>query len=252
MGGRSAAFALAIGAIVLAGPGTSRGATVVYDVSGSSELRTRTGFSPNPPGYESAPFAPGSTLTLELDANGDATSGDVTIAASEFLIQGTISAGGLSYLTVDAVGSLTGGLGTLTGSTIEWLEPASYDVDGTLQCFGIVCDVTGVPVGVPLPYATLYSLLEAAPVIEVSLGFWASDTTGRFEFVPALDCGGSLCNQLGMDTARYLSSGEWAQALWLSGVPVPEPSLALLVSGALLALALGRRRSGTIRRHEAH
>jgi hypothetical protein len=253
MGSRSAAFAFALGAFALAGPGPSRAATVVYDVSGLSELRTRTAFAPDPPGYEAAPFAAGSTLTLELDANDDGSAGDVTIAASEFLLRGRIEVGVLGFLKVDAIGSLTGGLGTLTGSAIEWIEPASYSVDGTFQCFGIICGHTAVPEAVPIPYETLFTLMDAAPVDEVSLGFWPFDPTGGFEFVPLLDCGGSLCNPLGMDVARNRSTGEWAQALWLSGVPVPEPSSALLVAGALLAVGLrSGRRSGTMRRHEAH
>jgi hypothetical protein len=255
---------LAIGA-ALVGFGESRAATVTYDLAGESAEQTRID---SPPGYYSIPFSAGSSLTLEFDANDDGTSGDVTIASSNFGLQGTHSAiFGSITLTTDFEAALSGGLGTLDalGSFIEWSEPASYSVAGSFYCLGSNCTLINLTDGAEYSYVDYQALFGVGvPGVDhvsflssIPLGLWQLNQSepGDLDFI-CVSYDGHICAPpLPTALASGLSS-EWLIGLDLHGQAVPEPATAWLVAGGVLALALRRRgslrgrSSDTMRRHE--
>ncbi|MFI5317683.1 MAG: hypothetical protein ACHQ6T_18415 [Myxococcota bacterium] len=256
MTGRTYAVALAIGA-ALSTSATSRATTVTYDLSGISSYRIATTLAP-PIGYVEIPAAPGSSLTLDLDANGDGNSGDVTVVDAAMLIKGDlIDPAWLStYGSVDAdfVLRLSGGLGqaSFPDLYVQWSTPASYVVGGNVTCSGPICGVFGWQPGTPHTYADL--LADGAGLTaptSLALGVWNLGNGGQtFSYcAPSLDTEFGCRNLL---VTSRVPSGAWVDAIVLAGVAIPEPAPFLLLAPALLALALRSRASGTMRRHEAH
>lgn len=236
------------------------------DVSGTSDFSPagevrRKPFAPEGQApFFITPFAPGSTLTLEFDSNGDGMRGDVTIVASDLRVRAAFPEfrEGLS-ITTDIVGELTGGVGTIIDygddypwdEWISWSAPASYSVTGTWECFGPWCEANGFATGEPLPYEELLAIHAATVVPSISLGSWqlyggaqnSFASVCQDDYPPACHVFAALETEVGADP--------WSTGMWLRGRAVPEPSATLVVAAALAALALRRGTSGTIRRHEA-
>lgn len=265
---KTAAAVLALTLFAATGVGA---ATITYDLQpdplspygGMSETRPKADAPVNEPPFYFTPFAAGSSLTLEFDANGDGTRGDVTIAASQLRINASFPGlDGAESISLDIVGELSGGLGTIIdygenypwGEWISWSAPANYSVTGTWRCFGAWCGEHGFATDVAMPYEELLAFNEASVVPLISLGSWSlSDdgSTSYFQSVCHYDYPPSCHTVDAMGTESSADPGIWSAGIWLSGHTVPEPSAALLLAGAFVALALGRRSSGTIRRHEA-
>lgn len=236
----AAALAIAAGAAAVAGAAPARAATIVFDTSETEMVTVGSGSA-----FDLV-MAPGSTLTLQTDANGDGVEGDMTVAASHFVLLGTFGrgfGGGLGTFTVNATAEITGGAGTGVYSggslaAIQWSEAASFSIGGTIACSGADCPFTPDTV---LPFETLYASTGSTALPLVDLGFW-NVTEGYFSFFPLI-CAEPPCpipNDERLEVARYLPlpDGEWFQTLYLRGKPVPEPFAGLLAVGVLAAIAL--------------
>jgi hypothetical protein len=146
MGTRSALQRLAIGIALLVCPGSSAAVVIEFDVSGASTERNRLLYGTDSFEFHETNFSAGSSLTLETDANGDGVSGDYTVAASHFVIEGShrnpISdlGAGETGLTWEIVGVLSGGTGHLEDYFEIWmlsfmgLEPIESVSLGSWRC----------------------------------------------------------------------------------------------------------------------
>jgi hypothetical protein len=238
------------------GPPSSSAATITYDLSGTSAYRTYTAFAPN--GYFETPLSPGSTLTLELDANGDGTANDATVVASRFLVREIFPAFGGAEdaygqgvgltLTSDLVFEVSGGLGVPYGGDawipphIEWLEPASFSASGTFRCSGPGCmNVLLLAEGVDHPYSELLRFLGAVPVSAVHLAMWAFDWDDPTAIERTCDSvHGRTCAEMFPVTTLSYVPYEPVSVLSIRGRAVPEPGTLLLSALGPLALALRR------------
>ncbi|MFI5317106.1 MAG: hypothetical protein ACHQ6T_15500 [Myxococcota bacterium] len=231
---------------------------MTYDLSGISSYRIRTNIAAS--GYVEIPAAPGSSLTLDLDANGDGNSGDVTVVDAAMLIQGNLvppDVPGYGSLDADFVFGLSGGLGQIVGDAVLWSTPASYVVGGNVTCSGQICGFFGWQPGTPHTYADLLADGGGGITAQTSLALgvwnWLNGGQSLSYCIPSLDIAHDFCGGL-LVTSRLPNTDppEWADGIVLAGVAIPEPAPFLLLVPALLALALRSRASGTMRRHEAH
>ena len=258
------AAVVVLGLCALAVSPASRAATIVYDLAGTTINESST---LAPSGVFTNPVGPGSSLTLDFDANADGVTGDVTIAASHIVLQHTDNffGGSTPYgsLTFDAVAQLVGGHGQLMSGgpcyydCIDWDTSATYSTTGTVTCFGPICSLLGTsgePAGVPLPYSVYEQFLQAigfvanpSPLSPGSEWRMAPDIFGHLDYI----CGPGLC--FGTNRVTIATTSSQVPALWLDlemqAVPEPPPVAAL--GAGFLLLALSGRRSGTMRRHEA-
>ena len=263
MTGRTAVVALALCAALAASP-ASRAATIVYDLAGTTSglsisLAPQSGPTP---GIFTHPVGPGSSLTLDFDANGDGVAGDVTIAASHIVLQGTdnLFAGSTPYgsLTFDAVAQLVGGHGQVVGcefgvgGCIDWDSTATtYSTTGTEICFGAICNLLGAngePEGVPLPYSVYAEFMKAIGYADVPNRL-APNLAGveRWGFTPDFGTRVSICGpdpycEGGPQNRVTIAQTASYNAFWLDleMQAVPEPMSLASVSLALLFVALGR------------
>ena len=122
---------------ILFAAGPSRAASVVYDIAGD-----RSGIPSDQTGSfdgasATAQFAPGSSITLEFDANGDGVLGDVTVVASRLITHSVYQTVEWGPITKDSIGVIQGGLGSLTTlgpyTYLHWTADATYSVSGTFS-----------------------------------------------------------------------------------------------------------------------
>src|SRR5262245_25212277 len=238
----AASLVLVAASCVLGSARPGRAATQVFATSGT-ELST---FGP---GTESSfRMAPGSTLSLETDANGDGVPGDVTVAASHFVFQGEFARGffgSSGTFTVDLVAELQGGLGigvfypgSLDLVEIQWTQPASFLIYGTILCSGLSCPFAADTVW---DYEILFASTNTQLLSSLDLGRW-SVFQNYFQWEPTI-CDGSSCPPADpwLETALYPPPDQQVfQYMRLQGGPVPEPSALLLLLAVLPSFAIRR------------
>jgi hypothetical protein len=155
-------------------------------------------------------------------------------------------------ITTDLELELAGGAGRLLEPVNpEWTPPMidsytspSLSVRGTARCSGGGCDLVAFPQGVDLPYDELLQMLSnAAPSPTASLAPWAF--TGQPDPFAELRDGcidrfDWTCDSGPGIVIALSQAGDWATAVRILGVAVPEPASARLLAAALAALALRR------------
>lgn len=155
----------------LSAAAVSRAATITYDLTAPPPGGIRVGkYSPAPsgiPGDQSfAPLLPGSSLTLEFDANGDGVSGDVTIASSQFLTHETVELG-VATIVIDTEGRLAAGAGAfgtipidgLPSPALVWNTVPSFSMHTAATCSDSgsgFCDALGIPPGSVVHSGTVF------------------------------------------------------------------------------------------------
>src|SRR5215470_1150753 len=105
-------------AAVLALSTAGNAAPIVFNVTGTGSVNTVSSFAPNPPGFFITPFAAGSSVTVDL------TGGVATLTGSTLNIIGTTSLGALGSISTNVVASVSGATGVLSGDNILWFTPA--------------------------------------------------------------------------------------------------------------------------------
>lgn len=178
-----------------------------------------------------------SSVTLELDSNGDGTAGDVTLLIGGLSSQIVNDFGANGFVRSDDAFTLTGGAGTLSGSDILW-EPGGVLVNhysSTLFCSGSICASLGLQQGVNPPQG---QIPEARYGQSPPLGHWvlSTDLTQILGSTRAVFTIGGFAPPPNLDEpAEWFVFGDTDL-----GFPVPEPgALALLLAG-LAALASQR------------
>lgn len=233
-------------AILIAGVfavATASAAPVTFDVAGHASVNTLSDFAPPPLPYFVATAIAPSSVTLELDQNGDGTPGDVALVGGtlNFSTTVTFGSGALGSITTHEVLTVpAGGLGALTGDQILWgpelLQPA---LDGTYECEGAICSIIGVPPIGPLGALAASSNVFLPYTEPITLGTWLLSPDH-----------GQITGSARMVLTRALPGGTppaGTPTRWLVlgdtdlGFQVPEPAAAALVLAALGALAVRQR-----------
>jgi len=153
-------------AAVLALSTAGNAAPIVFNVTGTGSVNTVSSFAPNPPGFFITPFAAGSSVTVDL------TGGVATLTGSTLNIIGTTSLGALGSISTNVVASVSGATGVLSGDNILWFTPASISATGTFQCAGTVCSLFGLTPATDYPIAQLAALTGATNLTSSPLGIW--------------------------------------------------------------------------------
>jgi hypothetical protein len=228
-------LALALFSLLL--PGAANAATITYDLAETSTYLEG--------GLETI-LRPGSTLTLELDANGDGLEGDPTIAGSLMQIElesAQLAGTPLAFTITENLeleiwgggGFRFGGPGQYSEEGIDWSLPAQYAISGTFRCEGPGCALVGLLDGAEVPYGPPFVNIET--VGELQLGVWIFEGGPSAEFFSGCTDHYGACFQ---PMAIAMVAGTWANALLLHGRAVPEPKLLLPLLP--LAFVLLRRR----------
>jgi hypothetical protein len=225
-------------AAVLAFGTVSHAAPVTYDLLGSV-LQTGSALAP-PPGYFTSPFNSGS-LTINPDTNGDGILGqanDVSLVSGTWHIAGTTTIPTYGTITTDTTTVLTGGTGTLTGTSLLWNADTGVATTGTVGCTGLVCSLLGIS---PLPavsdISAYYNALIAQGVTflnPISLGTMNFTSTGLDTILP----GG-----ISVASVATPTGGTLGPASWYIFHGVPEPSTFALMLLGLGGLALRSRKA---------
>src|SRR5262249_9538634 len=131
-------------------------AIITYDVSGVAAVNSVSSFASDPslpPGTTGSdpvfgPFfigkaSTGSSMTINTDTNGDSVEGDVSLVGGTLKFVGlNTPIGALGSIETNVVATASGGLGTLTGNTINWDMSGApgtgtfWNVTGTWTCHG--------------------------------------------------------------------------------------------------------------------
>jgi hypothetical protein len=261
--GRTAAVGLALCAALAASP-ASRAATIVYDLAGTTD-NWRSTLAANPSGIFTNFVAPGSSLTLDFDANADGVAGDVTIVSGQIVLQYTdnlfVSPFSYGSLTFNTVAQLSGGHGQVRrglpadySDFIDWDTGASYSITGTVTCLGAICSLfgsSGKPEGVPFPYADYEQFQEAIGMdlqTELQTFTWAMDpntfaSLGYFCLQGVGSTGPGCYGSYVLRSPFYTGfASDGSAATWLNFEmhAVPEPA-AFASLGVALALFAFRR-----------
>ncbi|MFI5315207.1 MAG: hypothetical protein ACHQ6T_05880 [Myxococcota bacterium] len=216
----------------------SRATQIVYDVSGdasgipSDQTGSFDGASAR------APFAPGSSITLEWDANGDGVPGDVTVVTSRLITHSVYDTSD-GPIEKDSVGVIQGGLASLNpapapyaGPYLHWTTDATYSVSGTYSSYGEQAPL--------VPSTTPISLLDWADVTP----FVQNLLTTQW-FAPCIaECTGGYA--IGVPhsdlDATFFGLDGGSESFRFHLRPVPELDASLLGSAGLAVLALLRMR----------
>jgi hypothetical protein len=220
---------------ILFAAGMSRALQVVYDVSGGDPFVPSDQTGSFDSASATAPFAPGSSLTLEFDANGDGVPGDVTVVTSRLVTHSVYDTPDFGAITKDSVGVIQGGLATLSpapydGQYLHWTSAATYSVSGTYTVDGEQASL--------VPSSTPISLLDWALVTPFN-----QDLRTALWYAPCV----AECTPL---SSIFLGQSDFDATFGIGGSesfrfylrPVPEPAALLLGAVALALLARPRLR----------
>jgi hypothetical protein len=221
---------------ILFAAGVSRATQVVYDVSWD-------GYG-NPPSDQTgsfdgasatAPFAPGSSITLEFDANGDGVPGDVTVVTSRLITHSVYNTFDLGPITKDSVGVIQGGLASLNPAPynsqyLHWTTDATYSVSGTYSSYGEQAPL--------VPFTTPISLLDWALITPFDQNLLTA-----LWFAPCIaECTGGYAIVVPHSDFDATFGGGGSESFRFYLRPVPEPEASLLGWAGLAVLALLRMR----------
>ena len=148
-------------------------APVTYDVSGHGSIATVTSAVPDPPGYVTTFFSPGSSVTLDLDRNGNGVIGDVALVSATLVTDRTLDFGGLGAIHSNAVLTLSGGQGALPYTDIYWdpAVPTAIQQTGTFTCTGQICLILGIDPGQPRTLDELDQVIGQL-LVPPTLSYW--------------------------------------------------------------------------------
>lgn len=260
-------LAIRVGALILFGAGAAVAAPIQYGSFGPDsppgivvyqDVEESSGTDPVPPGRYGPPSLSGDTLDFdptEFVASATGGGGDITDVQLNFQVSvlevNDVVAGGLETLFVSESGDFS-----LFGS-----GTAATAVTGAISIAIDILEVDGVPIApisVFASSAVVRDLVSDGPVV---LAPWSNGVL--IEFGPVL-VAHDIDFQFGVTLAevvidnQLIALAEAGSAAFIAkkdfaiepGVVlnpdfvVPEPSTALLLSSALLALGLARRRAG--------
>jgi hypothetical protein len=147
----------------------------------------QAGLDPDFGPYFIGHFSPGSTLSINTDANGNGIIGeadDVALTGGTVNVDLNTPIGALGSIETHVVNTAIGGLGTLTGDQIMWDMSGApgtgtfWSAVGTWTCHGAgLCGLIGIPDGTTLPIATLLGVTMTVPVEPSLMGNWVLDPT---------------------------------------------------------------------------
>jgi hypothetical protein len=224
-------------AAVLAFGTVSHAASTTYNLTGTSVLQTGSTLAP-PPGYFTTPFTAGSYASINTDTNGDSVEGDVSLTAGSLNIIGTTDLGPYGTFLSNTNVALTGGTGTLSGSTILWNSDTAGVTTGTFGCTGAICGLLGITEGTVYPISVYQAFVASQGVVQVnpfSLGSW--------NYVPGGPGVGSITSLTQSVIATAGAGGPTATWYLFQGGAVPEPGTFALVLLGLGGLALRSRKA---------
>ena len=225
---------------VLAFGSVSHATLVTYDLSpsgGGGSVNSVSSFCPGSPGCQASgadfyvtPFDVGSNVVLDYEGS------SVSLVSGTLNINATTVIGYLGNIITNVQVTMSGGTGTLVGSTILWSTPSTTNTTGTWQCTAGICALAGLTEGVPYPIATLSLVTGTVAVNPVDLGKWYlnGSLSQILSSTRAVDALG------GPTSAPPPGPGGTAQ--WYT-FGVPEPTTIALVLMGLGGLALRSRKA---------
>ena len=223
-------------AAVLAFGTVSHAAPITFNLAGST-LQTGSSLAP-PPGYFTTPFSPGSSLTINPDTNGDGLTGqagDVSLLGGTLVINGVTNLGAYGTFISATTVTLTGGTGTLTGTSLLWNTDTGTSTAGTFGCTGAICGLIGITEGVVYPISVYQAFVAAQGVTALN-----PLSLGPMNFVFSGPSGTLDSTGLAVSAIVAATGGP---ASWDTFHGVPEPSAFVLVLLGLGAVALRSRKA---------
>ena len=229
---------VALGALLAFGS-VSRAAVITFDVgaAGNGTLNTASTLAPFPPGYFTTIIGSPSSITVDTDADGNGTAGDVALLSGSLHIAGVTDLGPYGTFISDVTTALSGGTGVLSGEDILWnaTPGTSFASTGTFGCTGAICGLLGITEGTVYPLSVYQAFQTSQGVVQVglvSLGIWdilAGQIVGTNMAVSAI----------------VGATGQPAQWINIGANlgPVPEPGALALVVLGLSGLALRSRKA---------
>jgi len=229
---------VALGAVLAFGA-RSNAAVITFNVTGSS-YNTASALAP-PPGYFTSFLGAGSNITINTDANGDGTVGDVSLVNGTLYLSGPTDLGDYGTFNSTVTTYLSGATGTLNTGTgqIAWNAlTAVYTTDpgSTFFCTGAICTILAPPPGLeentvyPLSvYTDFVASQGVVPIDPFSLGTWQLTGPAGFQALNAAFVAQVAAN--GTPTAWYVFSA------------VPEPGFLALTLLGLGGIALRARKA---------